>query len=93
MGKKPNFYNKAISILQDLKKTYPNQELGEHLSTALGEYGDLYRVSDKEILFALEKYKLEKETEMESETEVDKIYQDGINLNSSFLYEDEEDDF
>jgi len=33
--------------------------LGRHIATALDEYGDVWGLSDREILFALEKYKAE----------------------------------
>lgn len=88
MGKKPNLYTKALSILQILHKDYPNQTLGQHLSGALGEYKDLWSIPDKEVVFALERYQLEKDNNIISDADVDKIYREGLNLNTIFDDED-----
>jgi len=57
--KKPNYYKEIVVILDDLGKTYPSYGLGRHLSTAFSEYTDLWGISDKDILFALTKYRAE----------------------------------
>lgn len=90
MGKKANYYTKILSVLQDLHKDYPNQTIGQHLAGALSEYPDLWSVPDKEILFALEKYQLEKDNNIASDTDVEKIYKEGLDLNTIF---DEEDGY
>lgn len=91
MGKKSTPYNQAIQILQDLKKEYPNYSLGQHLSTALGDYGDIWGITDKELVFALEKYKTEMEMNIVSDAEVDRIVKDAQNLDK--LFQDEEEDY
>lgn len=92
MGKHPNYYNKAIHVLQELKKDFPNQSLGQHLATALDEYPDIWGLTDKEIVFALEKYQLEKGTNFVDLDDMDAIYKDAMNIDDpNYLNEEEED--
>lgn len=90
MGKKATHFSQIIHLLQELKKEYPGYHLGQHLSSALGDYGDLWGVADKELLFALEKYKTELEFNVVSDEEVDKIMKDAQNLDK-LLHEEEEE--
>jgi hypothetical protein len=89
--KKLNPYTKSLSILQGLKKEYPNQSLGQHLSTALADYPDLWSISDKEILFALEKYQTEKDMNIATDDDIQSIYRDGLNITNPSFWDDEED--
>jgi len=89
MGKKTTPYGQAVQILQSLKKEYPDYTLGQHISTALGDYGDIWGLTDKEFLFALEKYKAEMEMNIVSDAEVDRIVRDAQNLDK--LFQEEED--
>lgn len=89
MGKKSTPYNQAVQILHDLKREYPNNTLGQHIATALGDYGDIWGLTDKEFLFALEKYKAEMEMNIVSDSEVDKIVKDAEDLGK--LFQEEED--
>lgn len=91
MGKKLSYYDQVVKLLCDLKKEYPNYLMGQHISTALGDYGDLWNVTDKEFVFALEKYKTELEFNIVSDQEVDKIVKDAQDLTT--LFKDEEDDY
>lgn len=93
--KRTNYYTKAVHVLQELKKDFPNETLGQHLSTAFSEYPDLWSISDKEAVFALEKYQLEKDNQYAGETYVQKIYNDGLNIDNPnfFNIEDEEEEF
>lgn len=91
MGKRATPYNQAVQILHDLKKEYPNNTLGQHIATALGDYGDIWGISDKEFVFALEKYRAEMELNIVSDTEVDKIVKDAENLDKMFLEEEDYD--
>lgn len=91
MGKKATPYNQAVQILHDLKKEYPAYTLGQHISTALGDYGDIWGITDKEFVFALEKYRAEMEMNIVSDSEVDKIIKDAENLDILFRNEEEED--
>lgn len=92
MGKKlcRSHYGTIIHLLQDLKKIHPNYTLGQHLATALSEYGDMWGLTDREVLYALERYKAElewlgEETKDENITE---IIEGGKNLDTLFNEED-----
>ncbi len=65
-----------------------------HLATALDGYNDFWGITDKELLFAVEKYKaqLELEPPHTDGEELDKIVQEGMNLSlSHILGADDED--
>jgi len=91
MAKQPNYYRQIIRTLQRLEKSHPTYNIGRHLSTALYEYSDLWGVSDKELLYALEKYEIELNIDYphEDEEELKKIIKGGMNLERMF---DEEED-
>jgi len=91
MAKQPNYYRQIIRTLQRLEKSHPTYNIGRHLSTALYEYNDLWGVSDKELLYALEKYEVELNIDYphEDEEEIKEIIKDGMNLERMF---DEEED-
>lgn len=91
MGKRATPYNQAVQILHDLKKEYPNYSLGQHIATALEAYGDIWGITDKEFVFALEKYRTELELNIVSDAEVDKIVRDAQNLDT--LFQEEEEDY
>ena len=93
MSKKTH-YQQALQTLQELNKSFPTYNLGRHLSTALDEYGDLWGMTDKELAFALDKYKTEIEMDVPhvDETEIDKIIKEGMDLDN-ILKEDEEEDY
>lgn len=91
MSKKTN-YEKALQVLQDLHKDFPTYNLGRHLSTALSDYGDIWGMTDKELLFALTKYKAEIEMDVPhtDDSELDKIIKDGMDLDNILKEEDED---
>ena len=91
MAKQPNYYRQIIRTLQRLEKSHPTYNIGRHLSTALYEYSDLWGVSDKELLYALEKYEVQLNIDYphEDEEELKKIIKGGMNLERMF---DEEED-
>jgi len=92
MGKSNDYY-KVLALLQQLHITYPNYNIGRHIATALDEYGDVWGLSDREILFALEKYKAELDMDVPhtDESELDQIIKDGMNLENILKEEDGED--
>jgi len=92
MSRKSNYYNQAITTLQELHKAYPEYNMGRHLSTALDGYGNIWGLTDKEIAYALYKYKsqLEMDVPHTEGAELDKIIQDGMDLDN-ILKEEEED--
>jgi hypothetical protein len=92
MGKSNDYY-KVLALLQQLHVSYPNYNMGRHIATALDEYGDVWGLSDREILFALEKYKAELDMDVPhtDESELDQIIKDGMNLENILKEEDGED--
>ena len=87
-----NYYNQVITTLQELRKSYPTYNMGRHLATALDEYGDVWGMTDKELSYALDKYKgeLDMDVPHTDESEIDKIIKDGMDLDN-ILKEEEED--
>lgn len=78
--RKANYYNQAINVLQELHKTYPTYNMGRHLATVLDEYGDVWGMTDKELVFALEKYKAELGINIVPDEDIDEIVKDGMDL-------------
>lgn len=91
--KKINYKLEAINVLKDIVKSYPTQLLGVHLELALSDYQEPFWLSDKEIYFALEKYRCEKELDIEipHSTDINDILKDGMDLTTNL--EDEEDGY
>lgn len=89
---KPNSYEQILSVLVELKEAFPSYNMGRHLDTALNEYKDIWGMTDKEMLYALNRYKsqLTLDVPHTDESEIDKIVKDGMNLDT-ILQEDEED--
>lgn len=79
-------------MLESLHKAHPTYNIGRHISTALDGYDDVWGVTDKEFLFALEKYELElnMDTDHIDQEEIDKIIKDGMNLERTLFEEEEE---
>lgn len=67
--------------------------MGKHLSTALDGYGDMWGLTDRELLFALEKYKAQLEMDIPhaDDDEIDQIIKEGMNLDNILTEEDGED--
>ena len=79
-------------MLESLHKAHPTYNIGRHISTALDGYDDVWGVSDKEMLFALEKYELELNMDVDhiDQEEIEKIIKDGMNLERTLFEEEEE---
>lgn len=92
MKKRTNQYIQVIHILQDLHKLYPTYNMGKHLATALDGYGDMWGLTDKELAYALAKYKtqLEMDYPHTDDKELDGIINDGLNLDKMFIDEEED---
>jgi hypothetical protein len=87
-------FRKFIKLLEELHKDYPDYNIGRHFCTAFDGYGDLWGVSDQEIAFALEKYKRQLESDYFPDVDIDKIIEDGKNLDKFFINPlDEEDGY
>jgi hypothetical protein len=94
MIKKPRHYNQALKILQELHSSYPAYNMGRHISTALADYGDFWGISDKEMLFALKKYKSQLDMDIPHSKEVeeiDLIIKDAMDLDNILKEEDNGD--
>lgn len=90
MSKRVNQYNQVLHILHDLHKLYPTYNIGRHLSTALSDYGDIWGLPDKEVAYALRKYKAQLEMDYpHGDDELNSIIKDGMDLEN--LFKEEED--
>jgi len=90
MTKLPNYHRKIIQILNRLCKSHPTYNMGRHISTAL-DGSDIWGVSDKDFLFALHKYEIEINMDIDhDDKELEAIIKDGMNLERT-LFEEEED--
>jgi len=87
-----NHYRQIIRVLENLHKAHPTYNIGRHISTALDGYDDMWGVTDKEFLFALEKYELELNMDVDhiDQEEIEKIIKDGMNLERTLFEEEEE---
>ena len=87
-----NHYRQIIRVLENLHKAHPTYNIGRHISTALDGYDDIWGVTDKEFLFALEKYELELNMDIDhiDQEEIEKIIKDGMNLERTLFEEEEE---
>jgi hypothetical protein len=88
---KPNYYCQIIQTLGRLQKAYPTYNIGRHISTALDEYSDVWGVSDREFLYAIQKYEIELNIDCPhiDDKEIEEIIKDGMNLDSMFEEEEE----
>jgi len=73
---------KIFTILLVLKEQYPNEGLLKFIVEATTDYKNLWLLSDKELLFVLEKYQAELEMNLASPEEVDRIIKDAEQLTS-----------
>lgn len=84
MGKATNYYRECLRIFENLYATHPTFSLGRHIATALSDYGDIWGLTNKELLFALRKYEAEIELNHNMHTShkdfVDKVVKDAANL-------------
>lgn len=90
-----NYYRECLKILDGLHNSHPSFSLGRHLATALSDYGDVWGVSNKELLYALRKYEAEIEMNHYKSTSheqfVDKVIKDAKDLDHILDQEDGED--
>lgn len=89
--KKKNYFKEFIDKLDELHIAYPKDNIGRHLSMAFADYSDLWTVSDRELVFALEKYQLELEldhNQIAPEEYVKKIQEDAEHLFDEIEEED-----
>jgi hypothetical protein len=91
MSRHPNYYKQIINALERLKKSHPKYNMGRHLSTAI-DGSDMWGITDKELLFAIQKYEIELNMDVDhvDEEEIEDIIKDGMNLERMFLDEEED---
>ena len=91
---KSTHYNQVIHILNELNKSYPTYNVGRHLSTALDGYGDVWGMTNKELVFALTKYKSQLDADIphNDESDIDDIIKQGMDLDN-ILKEDDTDGY
>lgn len=87
-------YNQILHILQELHRDHPTYNMGRHLATALDGYGDIWGITDKELLFSLSKYQAQLELDVPhaDESEIDEIIKDAENLDTILKEEEEEEE-
>jgi hypothetical protein len=90
MSRRQSDFAKLISLLTELHKSYPYYGAGRHLATILADYGDIWGMTDKEMVFALEKYKLQLEMDVPhaGDSDIDEIIKQGMNLDTILKEED-----
>ena len=86
----PNYYRQIIHALDRLQKAHPKYNMGKHLSTAL-DGSDLWGITDRELLFALQKYEIELNMDFThtDDEEIEQIINDGMNLGRMFFEEED----
>lgn len=95
MSRRPQYFTQVVNLLTELHRTYPTYNIGRHLSTALSDYGDIWGMTDKELLFALEKYKtqLDMDIPRTDEKELEAIIRQGMDLENILKEEDNGEDY
>ena len=89
--KKDNFQS-ILQKLEELHKDHPSYSYGSIHSIAFSDYGDIWGITDKESLFALEKYEAELSLDQDkiaSKDYMDKLYKDVENFDDILDEEDE----
>tara|TARA_R110000868_G_scaffold25424_4_gene99293 strand:+ start:810 stop:1094 length:285 start_codon:yes stop_codon:yes gene_type:complete len=93
--RKASYYSQIVRILQELHTSYPHYNMGRHLATALDGYGDVWGTADKELLFAIEKYKAQLDMDIlhVDENEIDEIVRQGVDLQNILKEEEDNGDY
>jgi len=89
--KKDNF-QKILDKLTELHKAHPSYSYGHINSMAFAEYRDTFSITDKESLFAIEKYECELDLDSDpiaSPDYMSKLYKDIENFDNILNDEDE----
>lgn len=78
---KKSYKKEILKSLKNLSENYSNQSLASHLGIALYEYPNFDNLTDKELAYALSKYELEKELDIQTTAEdIDSIIKDASDL-------------
>jgi hypothetical protein len=85
-------HTQILLRLKDLKLDFPKQSICHHLSLATADYGDIFKMDDEELLAALTKYKEELEINTVPDNELERIIEEGKNLDILFKKEFSDDE-
>jgi hypothetical protein len=90
-----NYKPDILVTIKEIFKKFPDQLAGTHLTLAFSDYKSIDGISDKEIYFLLEKYRCEKELDIEipHDSSIEQIMEDAKNLTMENIYQDEEEEF
>lgn len=93
MGRKISQFKEILKVLEKLHADYPSYSIGRHIATAFADYGDVWGISDKEFLYALEKYQAQLDLGFvpESDESITDIIEDA--KNNLFNLDEPEDDY
>lgn len=91
--KKVDYYKRSLKLLQELKAEHPNQTIGQHIATAFADYGDTWGLTDKEFCFSIEKYKASLDIDYATDDDVQRIIQDGMNIDQWVFNEYNNDEY
>lgn len=81
-----------LKTLKELSETYEAVPIALHLGIALDGYGNIENVTDKELLFALQKYSTERELNdsIPHRENVEDIIEDANHLSIEDIYDEED---
>jgi len=81
-----------LNLLKEINSSYPKQSIAQHIAIATADYPNISILTDGEFLFALNKYKAEKDIDYSSSHsgELDRIIKEGMSLDTIL---DEDEDF
>lgn len=85
-----DYYHRIVNDLIKLRKEYPEVPMGRHLSTII-DGQDVWGTTDKQLSGMFDEYmKSNAIDRIHSDTEIDKIIEEGMCLDRFKLYEDAE---
>jgi hypothetical protein len=89
--KSPHYFKDIIALLEELHKYYPAENLGWHIALATADYSDVSLITDRELLFAFQKYQAERELDVTNL--VTDEYVRGIQNDAEHLFDKQTDDW
>lgn len=84
-------YKEVLHVLTELHKDHPNYTLATHIALATADYGDLWGVSDKDLLAALLQY--QEELALDTDRVVSPEYIKQLEEDAKHLFDPEEDEY
>jgi len=79
---KKNHVNSILNSIKEILKLSPNLPVSTHLSMALSDYDNFDGISNKEFAFILDKYKCQKELDIDipHSSDIRRIIEEGTNF-------------